>query len=55
MKYLNNYLELPSSAPTSHNHQVAVTAHGFFRQLGTKILEILDIYIEKMKDKRQKY
>lgn len=51
----NTNLELPLSATTTHNHQVAVTAHGFFKQLGSKILEILEIYIEKMKDKRQKY
>lgn len=29
--------------------------HGFFRQLGVKVLELIDIFIEKMKDKRQKY
>lgn len=51
----NTNIELPSSVSSTTQNQVAVTAHGFFRQLGVKILEILDIYIEKMKDKRQKY
>lgn len=28
---------------------------GFFRELGKKLLVVIDIYIEKLKDKRQKY
>jgi hypothetical protein len=46
-------LELPLSEPI--NNQNIISTHGFFRQLGKKLLEMLDLYIEKMKDKRQKY
>lgn len=30
-------------------------ASGFFRKLGKKLLVVIDLYIEKLKDKRQKY
>jgi hypothetical protein len=30
-------------------------ASGFFRELGKKLLVVIDLYIEKLKDKRQKY
>jgi hypothetical protein len=30
-------------------------ATGFFRQLGVKVLELIDIYIERLKEKKQKY
>jgi hypothetical protein len=51
----NTNLELPLSSHIIEYNQANTTAHGFFRQLGTKILQIIDIYIEKMKDKRHKY
>lgn len=37
-----------------HSSSSEIT-HGFFRQLGIKVLELLDVIIEKMKDKRLKY
>jgi hypothetical protein len=39
-------------AKSNENNNIT---RGFFRQLGERVLEIIDIYIEKMKEKRQKY
>ena len=38
----------------SENRERAI-GQGFFRQLGVKVLELLDIFIENMKNKKQKY
>lgn len=41
--------------PISQNQSNNEIGRGFFRQLGQKVLELIDIYIERMKDKRQNY
>lgn len=53
----NSNIELPSSMEVSNrlNTLESQVSHGFFRQLGKKVLEILDVYIEKMKNKKQGY
>ena len=53
----NSNIELPSSMEVSNrlNTLESQVSHGFFRQLGKKVLEILDIYIEKMKSRKQSY
>jgi len=40
--------------PNSENN-VREISSGFFRQLGKKLLEVIDLYIEKLKDGRAKY
>lgn len=49
----NTNIELPSTS--INNHEQASTGQHFFRELGKKGLQLIALYIEKMKDKRQKY
>ena len=55
----NNNIELPSIQSIEVENRLNVlenqVGHGFFRQLGVKLLEILDVYIEKIKNKKQSY
>lgn len=58
----NNNNSIPQAASTSPiviNNVIENTERSigqrFFRQLGVKVLELLDVFIEKMKNKQQKY
>lgn len=61
----NTDTNLPQSSSTNVNpihitientgNNTREVASGFFRELGKKLLVVIDLYIEKLKDKRQKY
>lgn len=49
----NNVQPPPITLPTTSNE--SEIGRGFFRQLGQKVLTLLDVFIENLKNKKQKY
>jgi hypothetical protein len=48
----SNPIHITIENPQNNERQIS---SGFFRELGKKLLVVIDLYIEKLKDKRQKY